>query len=109
MITMSPLFGDLIAQLMTRHGGLDVVAELTGREGLEERLHLLSPALILVGLGRNEGDEIGLSLVRLLPSACVIAFSYDGRQAFVHHMQPHTRVLLDLSAEALVETILGIN
>jgi hypothetical protein len=107
-VTMSPLFRDLVARLMARHGGLDLVAELTVREGLEERLQLLLPALILVGLERNEGDEIGLSLVRLLPRACVIAFSADGRNVFVHRMRPHRSVLLDVSPQMLVNAILRL-
>ena len=81
MITMPPIFRDLITQLMAGHRDLNVVAELDNREGLEERLRSFAPDLILVGLGRNEGDEIGLSLVRLLPAAKVIAFSSDGRHA----------------------------
>jgi DNA-binding NarL/FixJ family response regulator len=108
VITMAPIFRDLIAELVTRHTRLNVVAELDGRQGLEERLRPLAPDLILIGLARNEGDEIGLSLVRLLPNTKVIAFSSDGRHAFVHQMQPQRTVLLDVSPQALIEAILRL-
>jgi DNA-binding NarL/FixJ family response regulator len=105
---MPPLFRDLIAELMAAHGSLDVVAELRTRNAFAERLRSLSPDLVLIGLGGNEGDEIGLSLVRLLPNAKVIAFSSDGRHAFVHQMRPQRKMLLDLSPQMLIDAIVGL-
>ena len=66
------------------------------------------PDLVLIGLGRLEGDEIGLSLVRLLPNAKVIAFSSDGRNAFTHRMQPQRTALLDVSPQMLIDAISGL-
>jgi DNA-binding NarL/FixJ family response regulator len=107
MITMLPIFRDLITELMAGHRNLDVVMELDTREGLEERLRSLPPDLILIGLRRDEGDEIGLSLVRHLPTAKVISFSSDGRHAFVHRMQPQRTVLPGVSPQMLIDAILG--
>jgi len=107
IVTIPPMFRDLIIHLMAKHDGLDVVEEFTAREGLEERLPPIAPDLVLVGLARNEGDEIGLSLVRRLPTAKVIAFSSDGRHAFVHGMQPQRTELLDVSPQALIKAIIA--
>lgn len=107
MITVPRIFRDLTMELMVGRGDLKVVAEFDAREGLEERLRLLAPELIFVGLGRNEGDEVGLSLVRLLPAAKIIAFSSDRRHAFVHRMTPQRTEFLDISAQMLIEAILG--
>jgi DNA-binding NarL/FixJ family response regulator len=106
MITMPPIFRDLITELISGHRNLNVVADLDNRDGLEQRLPALAPDLVLIGLGRNEGDEIAFSLVRLLPNAKVIAFSSDGRHAFVHRMQPQRTVLLDVSPQMLIDAIL---
>jgi DNA-binding NarL/FixJ family response regulator len=108
MITMSPIFRDLITELMVDQGKFEVVGELDSRQGLENWLRRFAPDLILIGLARNEGDEIALSLVRLLPNAKVIAFSSDGRRAFVHEMQPQRTVLLDVSPQMLIDTILRL-
>jgi DNA-binding NarL/FixJ family response regulator len=108
MITMSPMLRDLVTELMAEHVNVDLVDELDTRDGLEEQLQALVPDLILIGLGRGEGDEIGLSLVRFLPNAKVIAFSSDGRNAFVHRMQPQRTALLDVSPQMLIEAILGL-
>jgi DNA-binding NarL/FixJ family response regulator len=108
MVTMSPMFRDLITELMADHGSLDVIGELVTREALDEQLRALAPDLILIGLGRNEGDDIGLSLVRRLPNAKAIAFSSDRRHAFVHRMQPQRTVLLDVSPQVLIDSILGL-
>lgn len=107
MVTMSPIFRDLIAELMASHVDVEVVGELDTRDGLEQRLQALGPDLVLIGLRRDEGDEIGLSLVRLLPNAKVIAFSSDARHAFVHRMQPQRTALLDVSPRMLLDTIMG--
>ena len=106
MITMSPMLRDLVTELMAEHVNVDLVGELDTRDGLEEQLQALVPDLILIGLGGGEGDEIGLSLVRFLPNAKVIAFSSDVRHAFVHRMQPQRTVLLDVSPQMLIDTIL---
>ena len=107
MVTVSPILRDLITELMAGHGHLDVVGELDTRDRLEEQLRALAPDLILIGLGRDEGDEIGLSLMRFLPNAKVIAFSSDLRHAFVHRMQPQRIALLDVSPQMLIDTIMG--
>lgn len=107
IITMPPIFRDLITELMAGLRPLNLVAELDSRHGVEEWLPPLAPDLILIGLDRNESDEIGLSLVRLLPNAKVIAFSSDGRHAFVHQMQPQRMPLLDVSPQTLIDAILG--
>jgi DNA-binding NarL/FixJ family response regulator len=107
MITMPRLFRDLIAELMARHKNLNVVGELNSRQGIEGLLRPLAPDLVFIGLGRNDEDAIGLSLVRLLPNAKVIAFSSETRHAFVYQMQPQRSVLLDLSPQALIDAILA--
>jgi DNA-binding NarL/FixJ family response regulator len=107
MITMAPIFRGLVAELMVGHRTLDVVGELNTRDELEEKLRALAPDLILIGLGRNEADEIGLVLVRLLPNGKVIAFSSDARQAFIYSMQPRRTVLLDVSPQMLIDAIMG--
>ena len=83
-----------------------MVGELFTRDGLEEQLQALAPDLILIGLDRNEGDEIGPSLVRLLPNAKVIAFSNNARNAFIHRMQPYRTALLGVSPQVLIDNIL---
>jgi DNA-binding NarL/FixJ family response regulator len=107
VVTMSPIFRNLVTELMIRHRCLNVVAELDTREGLEERLRSLAPNLILIGLHRNEGDEIGLSLLHNLLNAKVIAFSSDARHAFVQRMQPQCTVLRDVSPQMLIDAILA--
>jgi DNA-binding NarL/FixJ family response regulator len=105
-VTMSPIFRDLVTGLMAGHVNLDVVGNFDRRDGLEEQLRALAPNLILIGLGRNEGDEIGGSLVRLLPDAKVITFSSNGRDASVHRMQLQRVALPEVSSRVLIDTIL---
>ena len=106
MITMSPLFRELVRELIAGHADLDVVGALDTRDELREQLRPLAPDVIFIGLGPNEGDEIGSSLVRFLPNTKVIAFSSDMRHAFVHSMQRHT-VLPDVSPRLLIDAVLG--
>jgi DNA-binding NarL/FixJ family response regulator len=107
MITMSPIFRDLITELMVGHGTLDVVGEFDTPGGLDEQLQQLAPDLILIKLHRNDGDEIGLELAKTLPSVKVIAFSSDAHDAFVYRRLPQRTVLLDVSPRILIDAIIG--
>ena len=104
---MLPLFRDLISGLIVGDTNLDVIEDFNSRDGLEEQLAAISPDLILIGLAKNEADEIGLPLARLLPNAKVIAFSSDGRHAFVHRLRPQRIALLEVSPQMLVDAILA--
>jgi DNA-binding NarL/FixJ family response regulator len=106
-VTMAPIFRDLLTELIAGHVNLEVVGELDTCDGLEEQLRALAPDLILIGLRRDEGDEVGPSLVQTFPNAKVIAFSSDGRHAFVHRMQPQRIALIDVSSQLLIDAILG--
>lgn len=107
IVTMSSMLRDIVVTLLAGHTTLDVVATLDSRDRLEERLRAIAPDVILIGLGRNEGDEIGRTLATLVPTAKVIACSSDGRRAFVH-MNTRCTALLDVSAKMLIEAILGV-
>ena len=107
-VTMSPIVRDLIAGLMTVHRNIDVIQEFATRDGLEQQLASAAPDLILIGLSKNEPDEIGLSLATLHPNAKVIAFSGDGHHAFVHRMRPQRTVLLDVSPQMIIDTVLEL-
>ncbi len=107
-ITMPPLFRDLITASIARHGNVDVIAELDTRDAIEQRLQSLAPQLVLIGLGRGEGDAIGPALARFVPNAKVIAFSSDGRHAFVHRMHQPREILLDISPQQLIDAVLDL-
>jgi DNA-binding NarL/FixJ family response regulator len=106
---MSPMLSDIIKQLLVRQASLDVVAEFESRDWLEQRLPVIAPNLILIGLRPREADGIGLSLLGLVPGAKVIAFSNDGRHAYLHEMRAHRAALIDVSPQALIDAILGFN
>lgn len=107
-VTMPPMFRDLIAGLMTAYRDLDVIEEFGTRDKLEELLAAVAPDLILIGLGKNKSDEIALPLARLHPNAKIIAFSSDGHRAFVYRMRPQRTVLLDVSPQMVIDTILEL-
>jgi DNA-binding NarL/FixJ family response regulator len=105
---MSPLLIDIIEQSVTGHVALDIVAHLEARNLIEERLRVMKPDLVLVGLYPGEADEIGRSLLSLVPVARVIVFSSDARHAYLHEMQAHRVTLIDVSPPALIEAIRGL-
>ena len=107
IVTISPMLSDILVTLLGDHTTLEVVATFDTRHNLEESLRAIVPDVILIGLGRNESDEIGHSCSTLLPTAKVIAFSNDGRNAFVHINAQRT-VLLDVSAQMLTTTVLRV-
>jgi DNA-binding NarL/FixJ family response regulator len=106
MVTIPPLFADIIRQVLAGHVAIEIVAEIGRRNRLEERLRL-QPDLVLIGLRRGEADRVGLSILAVLPRAKVIAFSSDARNAYVHEVRPHRIELQDFSMAALF-TLLGL-
>jgi DNA-binding NarL/FixJ family response regulator len=107
VVTMSSLFVDIIEQSVTEQIALDIVARFEARD-LEEHLRVINPDLVLVGLRPGEADEIGRSLLEVVPVARVIVFSSDARHAYLHEMIPHRATLIDVSPAALIEAIRGL-
>src|SRR5262245_54175292 len=105
MVTMSPLLGDIIKQLTAGKFVLDIVAHLDSRISLGRKLRKIAPDLVLLGLRSHETDRIGRTLLTLIPTARVIAFSSDARLAYLHEMRPHRVAIMDVSARALAEVI----
>jgi DNA-binding NarL/FixJ family response regulator len=104
---MPPMFRDLVTALIAGHRKLDVIAMLETRDAIHQRLQTLAPQLVLIGLGSGEPDDIGPAMLGFVPDAKVIAFSSDGRHAFVHQMHQPRKVLLDISSQQLIEVMLG--
>jgi DNA-binding NarL/FixJ family response regulator len=108
LTTISPLFSDILEQLIGGHVDLDIVAKTDTRDRLEERLRAIGPDLVLIGLYHGEADEIAHSLLAAAPLAKVIAFSTDGRHAYVHERRAHRTALIDFTPDGLVKAITEI-
>jgi DNA-binding NarL/FixJ family response regulator len=106
-IALSPLFRDLIVQLLAPRRRLELIAELDGIEGAEARLKAIAPELVLLGLGQDQDEQAAREIARLAPQAQLIAFSYSARDAVVFRGEERRAVLNDLSAQALIEVIDG--
>jgi DNA-binding NarL/FixJ family response regulator len=104
-VAITPLLGDIINQAVAERAPIEIVARLDSRDQLAFRLQTLAPDLVLIGLGRDEGGAIGLSLRDALPRVKVIALSHDAHHAYLPAPQRHHTTLIDLSPEALIEAI----
>jgi DNA-binding NarL/FixJ family response regulator len=107
LVTLSPLLSDIITQAVEPEIELDVVAQVHGRHLLGERLRLLAPELILIGLQAGETDAIAATALAAAPAAKVIAFSADCRHAYLHEMRAYQAMLIDLTPSTLSQAILG--
>ena len=104
-VAITPLLGDIISQIVGVRAPIEIVARLDNRDQLALRLRTLAPDLVLIGLGRDEGGAIGLSLRDALPRGKVIALSHDAHHAYLPVPQRHRTTVIDLSPEALIEAI----
>lgn len=109
VVTLSPILFDLLATLLAGRANLNVVARFNTHEGIESQLAAAMPDLILYGLRTGESDSIVGTLLASMPKVKIIAFTSDGRDAFVHTMRPHRNTLVDLSPQELVEAILDVD
>jgi DNA-binding NarL/FixJ family response regulator len=106
LVSLSPLFSDIITKAVEPEIELDVVAQIHGRGSLEERLGLIDPELVLIGLHVGETDAITATVLAAAPAAKVIAFSADCRHAYLHEMRAYQATLIDVTPAALAEAIL---
>jgi DNA-binding NarL/FixJ family response regulator len=107
ILTMSPMLRGIITALVADHATIEVLADLGNRAEAEKELPVIAPDLILVGLQGGETDVIALSFLKLVPSAKVIAFSSNARNAYVYEMRAHRTELTDVSPQGLIDVILG--
>ena len=87
-VTLSPLLSDIISESVGARLGLSLVGHIQDRDRLDETLSALAPDIVFVGLRAGESDDIGLSVLRVVPAARVLAISSDGRNAYLHEMRP---------------------
>ncbi len=107
LVTLSPLLSDIITRAVEQDIELDVVARIDDRDPLGERLRLVVPELVLIGLRVGESDAIAATALTAAPTAKVIAFSADCRYAYLHEMRPYQATIIDVTPAALAGAILG--
>jgi hypothetical protein len=106
-MTMPAMLQDLVTELIANHRNVDLVARLDNRDFAPSQLASFDPEFLLIGLADGEDDEIGASLASYLPNTKVVAFSSNGRHAFVHEAHDRHTMLMDMSPRQLIDTILG--
>ena len=72
-VTLSPLLSDIISESVGARLGLSLVGHIQDRDRLDETLSALAPDIVFVGLRAGESDDIGLSVLRVVPAARVLA------------------------------------
>jgi hypothetical protein len=105
MVTMPAMLRDLLDGLTAGRIVLDVVAELPTRQALLQRLAVIGPDLIVIGLRRNESDAVIRRLLSQLPDARVIAFWANGRAVAGFELRLYRVDLGHAPPETLVEFI----
>jgi DNA-binding NarL/FixJ family response regulator len=104
VVTLRPLFRDIVAALLQDGAPVTIVAEFPKRPPVA-RLALLSPDILVVGLRNGERNRVGGSYAAKLPSTIVLAISSDGRDAYVHKMRARPIILRGVSADTLADAL----
>jgi hypothetical protein len=108
VITLPIMISDIVKELLIDDVELDIVERFDSRELIEDMLCAISPELVLVGLSPHEPGMTGLSFLAVVPSAKVIAFSSDGRSAYVSQRGASWTHLPDVSPDAITGVIRSI-
>jgi hypothetical protein len=108
IVSMTPMLRDIVTKLPAGRVRLDIVADLTTRDHLAERLKSLCPDMVLIELARGETDRIARAVLTAVPRSKVIAFSGGGRNLYIHEMRPHRRALFDVSAQTVTRAMQGL-
>jgi DNA-binding NarL/FixJ family response regulator len=105
MVTTPALFGDLIKQLAKGRIDLNVIGEFGSRHALVRRLTTLRPDLVVIGLRRNEGEAVIHRLLEFVPTAKIVALSYNGRNLLGFELRLHRQDFADASPGELFDFI----
>ena len=105
IVTISPLLRDIIKAISGGDARITMVAEFATRDQLAENLRALRPDLVLIGLEPGESDRIAALVLTASPCSRVIAFSSDGRDAYLHELRPRRRAAPNVSAKAVIRMI----
>lgn len=106
-VAITPLLCDIITEVVAEQAPIDIIARLDRSDEIAPRLQTLAPALVLMGLCRDEDDGLASSMRDVLPRARMIALSRDVRRAYLHAPHRDRAVLIDVSPGALIEAIRG--
>ena len=106
-VSLTPLMSDIISEVVDELAPIDIIARFDRSEHLALCLKILAPDLVLIALAPDEGDDIALTLSKMLPRAKVIALSHDVRHAYVHLPSRHCSAPIGISPTALIEAIRG--
>ena len=105
VITLPMMIGDIVKELLIDDVELDIVGRFDSRELIEDKLRAISPELVLVGLSPDEPGMMGPYFLTVVPDAKVIAFSSDGRSAYVSQTGGSWTHLRDFGPDAITKVI----
>jgi DNA-binding NarL/FixJ family response regulator len=105
VVTVSPLLSELVIEMLRPHLGLDIVAVVSTRDGLTEKLRAAAPQLVVLGLMRAETNHCVKVVLRAMPSLQVLVLAQDGQRAWLYEMRPRRMAVTDLSAPALIRLL----
>src|SRR6516164_110098 len=105
VITLPMMIGDIVKELLINDVELDIVGRFDSRERIEDMLRAILPDLVLVGLSPGESGISTQSFLAVVPNAKVIAFSSDGRSAYVSQTGGSWTHLRDFGLDAITKVI----
>jgi DNA-binding NarL/FixJ family response regulator len=105
VITLPMMIGDIVKELLIDDVELDIVGRFDSRERIEDMLRAVLPDLVLVGLSPGESGISTQSFLAVVPNAKVIAFSSDGRSAYVSQTGGSWTHLRDFGPDAITKVI----
>jgi len=98
LVTLPKLLRGVIVGLALQ---IDPVAVLDTREALPDRLRVMAPDLVIIGLRRDEDPGIGETLRAALLGAATLLLAHDRGRAWLYGRDGGRRTLDDVSAAEL--------
>jgi hypothetical protein len=106
MVSVPATLRDLIAGLAPEQ--IDVVAELSTRDGLAHSLQVIRPDLVVIGLRPTETDAVVRAWLNDFPETKFIALSADGRAVVGLEHRAEPIPLMHRSPRALTDFLRGL-
>ena len=95
----------MLARTLARRWRIESITRLELGRGLAERLSGMAADLVVAEHVNDASNAVAADLLAIRPDICLLELSADGRMAWFHRTGRPTAVLVDFSAQELIDML----
>jgi AmiR/NasT family two-component response regulator len=102
---MPGVYADIMSTSLAKRAEIAIVGRLSSRQDLNAEMERLAPDVVFIGLEKGEGNGDVNETLYACPKGCVVAVSFDGRNATVQVLRPESIALGAVHPDVIASAI----